>query len=121
MGRASCSRLRCGTGKATLLFLELFIVFALILVNGVLAMAELAIVSSRPVRLRTLADKGSSGARIALNLSENPGRFLSAVQIGITLVGVLSGAFSGATLGARFSEWLRTHGFRPRRPMRSAF
>ncbi|OWJ76317.1 hemolysin family protein [Haematobacter genomosp. 1] len=95
------------------MFLELFIVLVLILVNGVLAMAELAIVSSRPARLRTLADKGSSGAKIALNLSENPGRFLSAVQIGITLVGVLSGAFSGATLGGRFSEWLRTHGLSP--------
>lgn len=95
------------------MFLELFIVLVLILVNGVLAMAELAIVSSRPVRLRTLAEKGSSGARIALNLSENPGRFLSAVQIGITLVGVLSGAFSGATLGGRFAEWLRTHGLSP--------
>ena len=95
------------------MFLELAIVFVLILVNGLLAMAELAIVSSRPVRLKAMADRGSSGAAQAMALAEHPGRFLSAVQIGITLVGVLSGAFSGATLGGRFSEWLRGHGLSP--------
>jgi len=67
-------------------------------------------VSSRPARLKVLAEQGSSGARTAIRLSENPGRFLSTVQIGITLVGVLSGAFSGATLGARFSDWLEAQG-----------
>jgi putative hemolysin len=91
-------------------YLEIAIVLVLTVVNGVLAMSELAVVSSRPARLKILADQGSSGARTAIRLSENPGRFLSTVQIGITLVGVLSGAFSGATLGARFSDWLEAQG-----------
>ena len=69
-------------------------------------MSELAIVSARTARLKVLADRGSRGAMIAMRLAEEPGRFLSSVQIGITLVGVLSGAFSGATLGARLSAAL---------------
>ncbi|HEV2554696.1 MAG TPA: hemolysin family protein [Bosea sp. (in: a-proteobacteria)] len=87
------------------------IVVALTVINGLLAMSELAVVSSRPARLRVLSDQGSKGATTALRLADNPGRFLSTVQIGITLVGVLSGAFSGATLGARLSEWLVGQGF----------
>jgi putative hemolysin len=87
------------------------VVVVLTVINGVLAMSELAVVSSRPARLKVLSDQGSKGAATAIRLAENPGRFLSTVQIGITLVGVLSGAFSGATLGARLSEWLGTHGF----------
>lgn len=86
------------------------IVVLLTVLNGVLAMSELAVVSSRPARLKVLAAQGSRGATMALTLSENPGRFLSTVQIGITLVGVLSGAFSGATLGARFTGWLLEQG-----------
>jgi putative hemolysin len=89
-----------------MLYVELAIVVVLICVNGVLAMSELAVVSSRPARLKTMIDKGVRGARAALELGANPGRFLSSVQIGITLVGVLSGAFSGATLGARLSQLL---------------
>ncbi len=92
------------------MYTEIAIVILLTILNGVLAMSELAIVSARPARLKVLADQGSSGARQALRLAENPGRFLSTVQIGITLVGVLSGAFSGATLGARFSAWLLAQG-----------
>ena len=90
---------------------EILVVVVLTVINGVLAMSELAVVSSRPARLKVLSDQGSKGAATAIRLAENPGRFLSTVQIGITLVGVLSGAFSGATLGARLSEWLGTHGF----------
>ncbi|MBD9387121.1 HlyC/CorC family transporter [Rhizobium sp. CG4] len=86
------------------------IVVLLTVLNGVLAMSELAVVSSRPARLKVLAAQGSKGAAIAISLSENPGRFLSTVQIGITLVGILSGAFSGATLGARFTAWLLAQG-----------
>ncbi|MGV8936783.1 MAG: hemolysin family protein [Allorhizobium sp.] len=86
------------------------IVVVLTLVNGVLAMSEMAVVSSRPARLKVLAEQGNSGAAEAIKLSEDPGRFLSSVQIGITLVGVLSGAFSGATLGARLSGWLQEQG-----------
>ena len=92
------------------MYTEIAIVILLTILNGVLAMSELAIVSARPARLKVLADQGSRGARLALRLAENPGRFLSTVQIGITLVGVLSGAFSGATLGARFSTWLLAQG-----------
>ncbi|WP_310013581.1 hemolysin family protein [Brucella pseudogrignonensis] len=92
---------------------EIITVILLTVLNGVLAMSELAVVSSRPARLRVLADKGSAGANIAIELSENPGRFLSTVQIGITLVGVLSGAFSGATLGARLTGWLLSQGVSP--------
>src|SRR3981189_298397 len=88
-----------------MLSLEIAIVVALILLNGLLALAELAIVSSRRARLRALSDREVVGARRALALASDPGRFLSTVQIGITLVGVLSGAFSGATLGLRLAEW----------------
>ena len=86
---------------------EILIVVVLTVINGVLAMSELAVVSSRPARLKVLSDQGSRGAATAQRLADNPGRFLSTVQIGITLVGVLSGAFSGATLGTRLSDWLR--------------
>jgi putative hemolysin len=95
------------------LLTEILIVVALTVINGLLAMSELAVVSSRPARLKVLSDQGNKGATTAIRLAENPGRFLSTVQIGITLVGVLSGAFSGATLGARLSEWLMTQGFTP--------
>jgi putative hemolysin len=89
---------------------EIVIVVALILLNGALAMSELAVVSARPARLKPMADRGHKGAAAALKLGEDPGRFLSTAQIGITLVGVLSGAFSGATLGARLSGWLTQQG-----------
>jgi putative hemolysin len=95
------------------MLIELAIVFLLTLVNGVLAMSELALVSSRPARLKTMADGGSRGAAIAIRLAENPARFLSSVQIGITLVGILAGAFSGATLGVRAADTLIGMGLRP--------
>ncbi len=95
------------------MLLEILIILALIIVNGVLAMSELAIVSSRDARLKVLADSGSSGAAIAMRLAADPGRFLSSVQIGITLVGVLSGAFSGATLGVRLAGVMTAAGMSP--------
>jgi putative hemolysin len=95
------------------LLTEILIVVALTVINGLLAMSELAVVSSRPARLKVLSDQGNRGATTAIRLADNPGRFLSTVQIGITLVGVLSGAFSGATLGSRLSEWLMTQGLTP--------
>src|SRR5262245_44111127 len=94
-----------------MIYLEVAIVAGLVVLNGLFAMAELAVVSSRRVRLQTLVDRGVSGARQALALASDPGRFISTVQIGITLVGVLSGAFSGATLGTRLADWLTTWGF----------
>jgi putative hemolysin len=92
------------------LYLELGIVTVLIVVNGLLSMSELAIVSSRPARLAALVEKGVTGSRRALALASDPGKFLSTVQIGITLIGVLSGAFSGATLGQRLTIWLSEAG-----------
>ncbi len=91
---------------------EILLILALVLVNGVLAMSELAVVSARPARLKAV-EATSNGARQALKLAENPGRFLSTVQIGITGVGILSGALSGATLGLRLTEWLAGMGFSP--------
>ena len=85
--------------------LEIIVVLLLVLLNGFLAMSELAIVSSRPARLEILVQKRVHGARRALVLASDHGKFLSTVQIGITLVGVLSGAFSGATLGQRLAAW----------------
>jgi putative hemolysin len=95
-----------------MLFIEVAIVAALILLNGLLALAELAIVSSRRARLQALVDRQVIGSRRALALATDPGRFLSTVQIGITLVGVLSGAFSGATLGLHLAEWFIDLGLR---------
>jgi len=95
------------------MLLELPIVFVLTLVNGVHAMSELAIVSSRKARLQVMADNGSRGARTAMRLAADPGRFLSSVQIGITLVGILAGAFSGATLGVRMADALAAAGLSP--------
>jgi hypothetical protein len=90
-----------------MLYVELAIIVALILINGLLALAELAVVSSRRARLQALVDRDVIGSRRALALASDPGRFLSTVQVGITLVGVLSGAFSGRpqwTGGSRFRQ-----------------
>ena len=80
-------------------WLDVLLLLALIGLNGVLAMSELAIVSSREARLKAMARSGSSGAQCALDLAAEPGRFLSTVQSGITLIAIFAGAFSGATLG----------------------
>ena len=82
---------------------EIAIIVVLIIANGIFAMSEIAVVSSRKARLQQAADSGSPGARSALALSDNPGRFLSTVQVGISLIGVLSGAFGGATLASRLA------------------
>jgi len=84
--------------------LELAIAFFLIALNGVFALSELAIVSARRPRLKAMAEQGRTGAGTALSLMEDSGRFLSTVQIGITLVGILAGAFSGAALGNRLTQ-----------------
>lgn len=96
-----------------MVYFEIAVVIVLICLNGLLAMSELAVVSSRPVRLKAMEERGVKGARTALALASEPGRFLSTVQIGITLVGVLSGAFSGATLGLRLSNLLVSLGMSP--------
>ena len=91
--------------------LELIIAIALILLNGGFAVSEMAIVSSRRARLKSLVEAKRAGARTALALHEEPGRFLSTVQIGITLIGILAGAYSGAGLGAILSGWLKGRGY----------
>jgi len=86
---------------------ELLLILLLLVFNGVFAMAEIAIVSAKKARMLERAEKGSAGARLALKLAENPERFLSTVQIGITLVGVLAGAFGGASLAGYVTPWLK--------------
>lgn len=96
----------------TQILFELTIIFLLLVANGVFAMTEIAVVSAKKARLRRLADAGNGSAKIALELAESPNRFLSTVQIGITLVGIFAGAFGGATLAAKLAlpiaqvEWL---------------
>src|SRR5215210_287897 len=94
-------------------WLDVLLILALVALNGVFAMSELAIVSSRDARLKALAKNGSSGARCALELASEPGRFLSTVQIGITLIGILAGAYSGASLGGPVAERLMLAGLDP--------
>jgi putative hemolysin len=94
-------------------WLDVVLIFALILLNGVLALSELAIVSSRDARLRAMARSGSTGAQSALDLAAEPGRFLSTVQSGITLISVINGAFSGASLGEPAAERIELAGFSP--------
>ncbi len=85
-------------------------ILALIALNGVFAMSELAIVSARTAKLKAMADDGSRGALAALRLARNPGRFLSTVQIGITLIGIIAGAYSGSTLGRPVGDYLAALG-----------
>jgi putative hemolysin len=86
--------------------LEILIIFLLLVANGLFAMAEIAIVSARKAKLQQLADEGSNKARAALDLANEPNQFLATVQIGITLVGILAGAFGGATLAGRLTAYL---------------
>lgn len=83
------------------------IVLFLVLLNGFFAMSELAIVSSRKARLEMMAKAGNTGAERALKLAEDPTGFLSTVQIGITLIGIFAGAYSGATLSDPLAAMLR--------------
>jgi putative hemolysin len=86
--------------------LELIVVVLLVLLNGFLAMSEIAIISSRRTRLERLAAKGYAGARAALRLADEPGQLLAALQVGMTSIGILAGAFSGLTLANRVDVWL---------------
>lgn len=81
--------------------MDILIIFGLILLNGVFAMSEIAIVSSRRLRLQQAADNGDAGARKALELAEEPTRFLSTIQVGITLIGIMAGAFGEASIVQR--------------------
>src|SRR3982751_6254831 len=91
-------------------WLDVLLLLALIGVNGLLPMSELAILSSREARLKAMAKSGSGGAQCALDLAAEPGRFLSTVQSGITLIAIFAGAFSGATLGEPTAQRLELLG-----------
>jgi putative hemolysin len=87
--------------------LEIVVIFLLLVANGVFAMTEIAMVSARKARLRQLAGQGNPRAKAALELAEAPNRFLATVQIGITLVGILAGAFGGATIAEEVTRALK--------------
>ena len=91
-------------------WLDVLLILALVVLNGVLSMGELAIVSSREARLKAMAKTGSKGAQCALDLASDPGRFLSTAQSGITLISIFAGAFSGASLGEPFAQRLQLLG-----------
>ncbi len=89
-----------------MILLALAVVLFLVLLNGVFSMSELAVVSARRARLQALADRGDKGAKLALSMAEHPTRFLSAVQVGITLIGILAGAYGQATIAGALDKWL---------------
>jgi len=96
------------------LIYEVLVILGLILLNGFLSMSEMAIVSAKKNRLQSKADKGSKKAETALMLAENPNHFFSTVQIGITMIGILSGAFGGATIAEKIAnEIAKIPGFEP--------
>ncbi|MHC0064984.1 hemolysin family protein [Nostoc sp. UIC 10890] len=86
---------------------EILIILVLIIANGVFSMSEMAIVSARKVRLQQLANQGDVKAKAALKLAESPNHFLSTVQVGISLIGILTGAFGGATIANRLAVYVR--------------
>jgi putative hemolysin len=88
------------------ILLEIFLILFLIVLNGLFALSELALVSARKARLEQLADEGDARARIALELAEAPNSFLSTIQIGITFIGILAGAFGGATLAELLDPYI---------------
>ena len=88
--------------------MELFVLLFLFLINGFFSMSEMAVVSSRKARLQQLYDEGHAAAGAALDLANNPGNFLSAIQVGITVIGITSGAFGERALAADVSAWLST-------------
>ncbi|MBW4698383.1 MAG: hemolysin family protein [Aphanocapsa lilacina HA4352-LM1] len=85
---------------------EILIVLVLVVANGVFAMSEMAVVSSRKARLQQMAGEGNTGARVAVELADAPNRFLSTVQIGITLIGIFAGAYGGATIAGTLAPQL---------------
>jgi putative hemolysin len=94
-------------------WLDVVIIFLLVCLNGVFAMSELAVVSARKPRLKAMARAGRRGAQTALDLASDPGRFLSTVQIGITLIGILAGAYSGSSLGGPAGQRIALLGVDP--------
>lgn len=93
---------------------DLLIILALILLNGIFSMAEIGVISARKSRLTADARRGSRGARTALRLAGDPDRFLSTIQIGITLIGILTGLFSGAAIADSLGDTMRQWGLPPK-------
>ncbi|PKO08461.1 MAG: hypothetical protein CVU40_15400 [Chloroflexi bacterium HGW-Chloroflexi-2] len=97
------------------IFLSILIIFLLIIINGIFAMSEISLISARKVRLQQMSKDGVRSAQVALDISENPNKFLSTVQIGITLIGILSGALGGASISSDLSlifqdvSWLKPY------------
>lgn len=91
---------------------EILVIILLILVNGFFSLSEMAVVSARKARLRQRAEDGHKGARLALETANKPGRFLSTIQIVITLVGTIAGAFGGATIADKLAIFFRGAGMR---------
>ena len=88
--------------------MEIIIVLLLVILNGVFAMVEIAVISARKSRLQQLAKEGSKNAQAVLDIKDSPNRFLSTVQIGITLIGILAGAFGGATIAENLATYFET-------------
>lgn len=90
------------------LLIEFTVILLLIAFNALFALSEIAVVSARTVRLQQMAERGSRGAAVALEMVRNPNRFLSTVQVGITLVSIFAGAFGGARMAAEVADWIST-------------
>ena len=99
-------------GPQTVWF-EIFLVLLLILANGVFALSEIAILSSRKVRLTKLSEEGNNRATVALELYNEPTQFLSAIQVGITLIGIVTGAYGGATIAKYLAVCLSSYNILP--------
>ncbi len=89
-------------------YLEIIIIFFLLVLNGVFAMSEIALVASRKTRLQQLVDEDHPRAKVILELANNPTDFLSMIQVGITLIGILAGAFGGATIARQLEGLIQT-------------
>jgi putative hemolysin len=96
----------CYNSNMPEILIEFTIILLLIGLNALFALSEIAVVSARTVRLQQMAENGSRGASVALEMARSPNRFLSTVQVGITLVGIFAGAFGGARMAAELAEWI---------------
>ena len=94
--------------------MEIFVLIALIILNGLFAMSEIALVTARRARLAKLAEDGDNAAAVAVKLGEEPTRFLSTIQIGITSIGILNGIVGEAALAGPLAHWLQSLGVEQR-------
>jgi len=94
-----------------MIYVEILVILILVTLNGILAMSEIAIISARKIKLQKMSEDGNKGAEIALELADSPNQFLSTIQIGITLIGILAGAFGGATIAQKLEIYLNQFSF----------